>query len=171
MYYMEKKLKPEVEKEIKKGFFEIRKKAFDQNGIEQPEKEEEVQVYVSHICLHNFHPIFSKMNIETVKTFLSYSTIIYLNKGQTLYSPGFNDSYFYVVLFGKCRILRPGLHSPRQMEPVGQELNLGWTIGEEILFKAIDGKKMSRRETCKSLCDSCVLGIDRKGLAEVKKYL
>jgi len=26
MYYMEKKLKPEVEKEIKKGFFEIRKK-------------------------------------------------------------------------------------------------------------------------------------------------
>jgi hypothetical protein len=26
MYYMEKKLKPEVEKEIKKGFFEIKKK-------------------------------------------------------------------------------------------------------------------------------------------------
>jgi hypothetical protein len=26
MYYMEKKLKPEVEKEIKKGFFEIHKK-------------------------------------------------------------------------------------------------------------------------------------------------
>ena len=26
MYYMEKKLKPEVEKEIKRGFFEIRKK-------------------------------------------------------------------------------------------------------------------------------------------------
>ena len=40
MYYMEKKLKPEVEKEIKKGFFEIRKKQFDENGIEQPEKEE-----------------------------------------------------------------------------------------------------------------------------------
>ena len=96
--------------------------------------------------------------------------IIYLNKGQTLYSPGFNDSYFYVVLFGKCRIMRPGLN-PKVMEPVGQELNLGWTIGEEILFKAHDGKKMSRRETCKSLCDSCVLGIDRKGLAEAKKSL
>jgi hypothetical protein len=26
MYYMERKLKPEVEKEIKKGFFEIKKK-------------------------------------------------------------------------------------------------------------------------------------------------
>jgi hypothetical protein len=31
---MEKKLKPEVEKEIKKGFFEIRKKQFDQDGVE-----------------------------------------------------------------------------------------------------------------------------------------
>jgi hypothetical protein len=26
MYYLEQKLKPEVEKEIKRGFFEIRKK-------------------------------------------------------------------------------------------------------------------------------------------------
>lgn len=26
MYYLEKKLKPEVEKEIKRGFFEIKKK-------------------------------------------------------------------------------------------------------------------------------------------------
>ena len=30
MYYMEKQLKPEVEKEIKEGFFEIKKKC-DQN--------------------------------------------------------------------------------------------------------------------------------------------
>ena len=78
---MEKKLKPEVEKEIKKGFFEIRKKAFDADGLEHPDREEEVQVYVSHICLHNYHPIFSKMSIETVKTFLSMATILYLNKG------------------------------------------------------------------------------------------
>jgi len=70
MYYMEKKLKPEVEKEIKKGFFEIRKKQFDSNGNEKEDVEDEVQVYVSHICLHNFHPIFSKLNVETVKVFL-----------------------------------------------------------------------------------------------------
>jgi len=57
------------------------------------------------------------------------------------------------------------------LEPVGQELNVGWTIGEEILFRANDGKKSARRETCKSLCDSCVLGIDRKGLAQIKKGL
>lgn len=30
MYYMEKQLKPEVEKEIKEGFFEIKKK-YDEN--------------------------------------------------------------------------------------------------------------------------------------------
>ena len=80
MYYMEKKLKPEVEKEIKKGFFEIKKIQFDKNKIEQPNKEEDVQVYVSHICLHNFHPIFSKLNVETVKIFLKFSIIIYLSK-------------------------------------------------------------------------------------------
>lgn len=99
---MEKKLKPEVEKEIKKGFFEIRKKQFDSFGVEQPE--EEVQVYVSHICLHNFHPIFSKLSVETVKLVLQYSIVVYLNKGQTLYSPGFNDTFFYVMLFGKTRV-------------------------------------------------------------------
>ena len=60
---MEKALKPEVEKEIKKGFFEIKKK-FDGDS---KGRQEEVQVYVSHVSLHNFHPIFSKMNLETVK--------------------------------------------------------------------------------------------------------
>lgn len=62
-YYMEKALKPEVEKEIKKGFFEIKKK-FDGDSSG---RQEEVQVYVSHVCLHNYHPIFSKMNLETAK--------------------------------------------------------------------------------------------------------
>lgn len=67
---MEKKLKPEVEREIKKGFFEIKKKKFGPDENNDSRKEEEVQVYISHVCLHNFHPIFSKFNIETVKIFL-----------------------------------------------------------------------------------------------------
>lgn len=37
MYYMERKLKPEVEKEIKKGFFEIKKK-FDSHNKEKDEQ-------------------------------------------------------------------------------------------------------------------------------------
>ena len=88
MYYMEKKLKPEVEKQIKRGFFEISKKfnhpVFTAQGgkFTQPDENNmEVQVYVSHVCLHNFHPIFSKMGIETVKTVLQFGSIVYLKKG------------------------------------------------------------------------------------------
>lgn len=66
---MEKQLNPSVEKEIKEGFFEIRKKFGDQIGA----MNEEVQVYVSHLCLQNYHPIFCKFQLEAVKTFLSYS--------------------------------------------------------------------------------------------------
>ena len=114
MYYMEKKLKPEVEKEIKKGFFEIRKKFAGEKGVQtarggklltRDENDEEVQVYVSHICLQNYHPIFCKFQMDTVKTFLQYSSIVYIQKGQTLYAPGFNDSCFYVVLFGCFKLL------------------------------------------------------------------
>ena len=43
MHYMEKQLKPEVEKEIKEGFFEIKKK-FNEEGFDgnnwQPGKHE-----------------------------------------------------------------------------------------------------------------------------------
>ena len=84
MHYMEKQLKPEVEKEIKEGFFEIKKKyedSFD-NSVEGDKKAlEESQVYVSHLCLHNFHPIFCKFDLETIKILLHYSSIVYLNKG------------------------------------------------------------------------------------------
>ena len=69
LYYMEKQLKPGVEREIKEGFFEIRKKF----GGEEPISGEEVQVYVSHLCLHNYHPIFCKFNLNVVKTILNFS--------------------------------------------------------------------------------------------------
>lgn len=82
---MEKQLNPNVEKEIKEGFFEIRKKFGDQMAMS-----EEVQVYVSHLCLQNYHPIFCKFDLDAVKTFLSFSQIVYLNKGQVLYDEGYN---------------------------------------------------------------------------------
>ena len=109
MYYMEKQLKPEVEKEIKEGFFEIKKK-YDEGSNpndSSPGKDDEVQVYVSHLCLHNFHPIFCKFDLETVKIILHYSSIVYLQKGQTLYSPGFNDNFVYIVLYGRVRLYNP----------------------------------------------------------------
>ena len=87
LYYMEKQLKPGVESEIKEGFFEIRKKFGGNDGANIDEAasrtsqgEEHVQVYVSHLCLHNYHPIFCKFNLDVVKTILNFSQIIYLSK-------------------------------------------------------------------------------------------
>ena len=91
----------------------------------------EVQVYVSHLCLHQFHPIFSKFNLEVVKTILNLSQIVYLKPDEVLYQPGYNDRYLYVVLFGKLR-----LSQVENDQPIGMVLNLGWTAGEEILFKS-----------------------------------
>ena len=67
-------------------------------------------MYVSHVCLHNFHPIFSKFGMDTVKVILNFSSIVYLNKGQTLYAPGFNDHFFYIILFGKCKLSKSENH-------------------------------------------------------------
>lgn len=97
---MEKQLKPGVEREIKEGFFEIRKKF----GGDEPISGEEVQVYVSHLCLHNYHPIFCKFNLNVVKTILNFSQIIYLKKAQTLYQQGFNEKFLYIILFGKLSL-------------------------------------------------------------------
>ena len=136
LYYMEKQLKPGVEREIKEGFFEIRKK-FGGNAQGGPLEGEEVQVYVSHLCLHNYHPIFCKFNLDVVKSILDHSSIIYLKQGQTLYQQGFNEKFLYVVLFGKLQIM-----DPKTEGPIGQPLNIGWTAGEEILFrsdKAVSG--------------------------------
>jgi hypothetical protein len=64
-----------------------------------------------------------------VKTFLSFAQIIYLNKSQVLYSEGYNSKFMYIILFGKLRLTDP------EGQQVGQVLNIGWTSGEEILFK------------------------------------
>ena len=68
---------------------------------------------------------------------------------------------FYIVLFGRCKLTRDD-------RPYGANLNIGWTIGEEILFK---GKKYGRKEICHAAKDSCVLGIEKKNLMQVKKLL
>ena len=84
MYYSRKELRPEIEEEIKGGFFEIKKKFTESEDEDGKAKLgapiDDVQVYVSHLCLHNFHPIFCKFNLETVKIILHYSSIVYLNK-------------------------------------------------------------------------------------------
>lgn len=110
MYYSEKQLRPEIEEEIKSGFFEITKKfneSVSGSLAAATRDPSDTQVYVSHLCLHNYHPIFSKFALETVKIILHYSSIVYLNRGQTLYAEKFNDQYIYIVLFGRLRLFRP----------------------------------------------------------------
>lgn len=159
LYYAEKQLKPGIEKEIKEGFFEIKKKFGDGDSVPG----EATQVYVSHLCLHNYHPIFSKLQLEVVKIVLNFSQIIYLQPGQTLYQTDFNERYLYIVLFGKLRLQRP-----QDGQQVGQILNIGWTAGEEILFKVDkNGQKVSQKRTekCLAVNESCVLGIEKRSLA------
>ena len=72
-----------------------------------------------------------------------------------------------MILFGKLQ-----LSDPETDAVIGQALNIGWTVGEEILFKS--DKKASggmRLQKCKSLCDSCVLGIEKRSLAQIKRTL
>jgi hypothetical protein len=42
-------------------------------------------------------------------------------------------------------------------------MNIGWTIGEEILFK-VGGEAVKRKEICRATVESCVLGIEKKNL-------
>jgi len=48
----------QLEHEIKEGFFELRQK-FKQEGASS--------IYVSHVVLHEKHPFFSKIDLDTLK--------------------------------------------------------------------------------------------------------
>jgi hypothetical protein len=52
-----------VEKEIKEGFYEIKKRFLEGEDDNEQDNDLDVQVYVSHLCLHNYHPIFCKFNL------------------------------------------------------------------------------------------------------------
>jgi len=54
----ERELSVSIEDEIKAGFFELKQK-FAESGPSS--------IYISHIILHQKHPIFKKCEIETLK--------------------------------------------------------------------------------------------------------
>ena len=47
-------------------------------------------------------------------------------------------------------------------------MNIGWTVGEEVLF---DKNLQIRSEICVATCDSCLLGILKSKLAIIQKSL
>jgi hypothetical protein len=65
----ERELNNDIEEEIKSGFFELKQK-FAENGPSS--------IYISHIVLHDKHPIFKKCEMETLKRLLVESSIVYL---------------------------------------------------------------------------------------------
>jgi len=71
----------------------------------------------------------------------------------------------YIILFGKLRI-----YDAVTCKKMGQLLNLGWTVGEEILFGNVKTKKRNE-EMCKAVTDSCLLAISKENLSMIKKTL
>ncbi len=51
---------------------------------------------------------------------------------------------------------------------IGEKLNLGWTIGEEVLFSQV---LTSRREKCRAITEACVLGFARQNLKNIKAQM
>ena len=75
----QRELSSNIEDEIKSGFFELKQKFL---------VEGQSSIYISHVVLHEKHPIFKKCEIETLKKILVDSSIVYLKKEQILYRYG-----------------------------------------------------------------------------------
>ena len=102
----EKPLPENIEEEIKDGFFELKQKFKDVGPS---------SIYISHVTLHEKHPLLCKIEIETLKQLLLESSVIYLSVNQTLYRYGSQDNFVYVILFGKLLLQVPDrLRSQRQ---------------------------------------------------------
>lgn len=65
----QRELSENIEEEIKAGFFELRQKFCDNYPS---------SIYISHIILHQKHPVFMKCEIETLKRLLTESSVVYL---------------------------------------------------------------------------------------------
>ena len=67
----------------------------------------------------------------------------------------------YIILFGKLKL------EDENKNQIGTYLNIGWTVGEEILFKNTKkpGLKMIRNDNCSAVTESCVLGLEKRNLA------
>lgn len=129
LVYEQKFLPLNLEQEIKEGFFELRQK-FKSAGASS--------IYISHLVLHEKHPIFCKLQMQTLKRLLMSSSIIQLTKGQTLYKVGQTDLNIYFALFGCVDLVIKNnsdaiLEQSQYSRSIGQ-VKLGSTIGEEILF-------------------------------------
>ena len=68
----QRELPPNIEDEIKEGFFELRQKFKEKSPS---------SIYISHVVLHEKHPLLKKLQIATLQMLLHESSIIYLEAG------------------------------------------------------------------------------------------
>ena len=66
----QRELSENIEEEIKSGFFELKQKFCDTYPS---------SIYISHIILHQKHPVFMKCEVETLKHLLTDSSVVYLS--------------------------------------------------------------------------------------------
>jgi len=62
------------------------------------------------------------------------------------------------------------LYDGVSFKKIGCLLNIGWTVGEEILFGPVKTKKRNE-EMCKAVTESCLLAVSKDNLAVIKKTL
>lgn len=140
-----------VEEEIKQGFFELRQKFTP---------EDKSSIYVSHVVLKEKHPLLKKVELATIQQILVDASILYVTKEQALYKEEATDQLVYFVLFG--RFYLQATHKG-ELKVIGKT-NIGWVLGEEVLF---DRNLQKRKESCVAKVDSCVLGIPKNKLAVI----
>jgi hypothetical protein len=155
-----------LEDEIKAGFFEFRRK-FSTN--------EPSQYFISHALLHQKHPFFRKLSIETVKFLISQHLIKNIDPGQQLYGRGpkrfvrnfetktQSELMIYFVIFGRLTI-----RTKRKAILGGKagQVTIGCTLGEEKLYDFDTQDERAVAET-----QACLLGLSIQNYLQLKEKL
>lgn len=98
------------------------------------------------------HPIFHLLTINAFKYLFENAVLFKLKPGQNVYKeyqPA--KAHFYFVLYGQLQFKNT------KCGQFGEQIGLGWTIGEEILYGEDDQKEILRLENCTSMNQSCLL--------------
>ena len=77
-----------VELDIKLGFFELKPKFLFNT---EPTQEFSKNTYISHLVLHQKHPVFRKFSLDTLKELIQLSKFISLQPDESLYQLGAQD--------------------------------------------------------------------------------
>lgn len=110
------------------------------------------------------HPIFRLISINAFKYIIDCAYLFKLKPGQTAYKEGkvaMKNVYF--VLYGDF-----DYESGEAGAKFGEQVGIGWTIGEEILFNK-ERKDPKRVETVRALGEACLIQLKVADLENMAK--